>query len=51
MSGESNLNSSLLQSAVRKREYKNLLEIGGQAAENVDNKSVADNLNTLKGIK
>lgn len=32
MSDESELNSSLLQSAVRKKEYKNLLEIGGQAA-------------------
>ncbi|XP_055317108.1 EP300-interacting inhibitor of differentiation 3-like [Sitodiplosis mosellana] len=50
MSGESDLNSSLLQSAVRKREYKHLLELGGQAAENVDNKSVADNLTTLKDL-
>lgn len=47
---ESDLNTSLFQSAVRKREYKHLLEIGGQAAENVDNQSVADNLIALKDI-
>lgn len=50
MSGESDLNSSILQCAVRKREYKHLLEIGGQAAENVDNNSVADNLIALKDL-
>ncbi|XP_055307744.1 EP300-interacting inhibitor of differentiation 3-like isoform X2 [Sitodiplosis mosellana] len=50
MSGENDLNSSLLQSAVRKREYKHLLELGGQAAENLDNKSIADNLTTLKDL-
>lgn len=47
---ESDLNTSMKQSAVRKREYKNLLEIGGQFAENADNNSVADNLNALKGL-
>lgn len=51
MSGDGvDLNSSHLQSAVRKREYKNLLEIGGQTAENVDNNSVADNLIALKEL-
>lgn len=48
--GESDLNTSLKQSAVRKREYKHLLDQGGQFAENVDNNSVADNLNALKGL-
>lgn len=47
---DSDLNSSLLQSAVRKKEYKSLLEIGGHAAENVDNYSVADNLIALKDL-
>lgn len=46
----SDLNQSLLQSAVRKKEYKHLLELGGQAAENVDLNSVADNLIALKDL-
>lgn len=51
MSGDgADLNSSHLQSAYRKREYKNLLEIGGQTAENVDNNSIADNLIALKDL-
>lgn len=49
-SKENDLNTSLFQSAVRKREYKHLLEIGGQAAENVDMHSVADNLIALKDL-
>lgn len=49
-SKENDLNTSLFQSAVRKREYKHLLEIGGQAAENVDMNSVADNLIALKDL-
>lgn len=44
------LNSSLVQSAARKKEYKQLLEIGGQVAENVDNNSVADNLMALTDL-
>lgn len=51
MSGDGvDLNSSHLQSARRKQEYKNLLEIGGQTAENVDNNSVADNLIALREL-
>lgn len=51
MSGDGvDLNSSQLQSAVRKREYKNLLDLGGQTAENVDNNSVADNLLALRDL-
>lgn len=51
MSGDGvDLNSSHLQSALRKREYKNLLEIGGQTAENADNNSVADNLIALRDL-
>lgn len=49
MSGE-DLNTSQIQSAVRKREYKNLLEIGGQAADNVDSNSVVENLSVLKDL-
>lgn len=49
MSGD-DLNSSQIQSAVRKREYKHLLEIGGHAAENVDSNSVVDNLSALKNL-
>lgn len=48
--GGVDLNSSHVQSAYRKREYKNLLEIGGQTAENVDNNSVADNLTALRDL-
>lgn len=44
------LNTSQFQSAVRKKEYKHLLEVGGQAAENVDTNSVVDNLQALKKL-
>lgn len=47
---EEDLNSSILQCAVRKKEYKQLLEIGGHAAENVENNSVVDNLIALKDL-
>lgn len=51
MSGDSNdSNNSYLQSAVRKKEYKHLLEIGGETAENVDNNSVVDNFIALKDL-
>lgn len=46
----SELNTSQLQSAVRKKEYKHLLEIGGQTAEDVDNNSVVDNFIALKDL-
>ncbi|XP_031625766.1 EP300-interacting inhibitor of differentiation 3 [Contarinia nasturtii] len=46
---ENDLNSSL-SSAIRKKEYKHLLDVGGQAAENVEVNSVVDNLITLKGL-
>lgn len=47
---EVDLNSSALQCALRKREYKNLLDIGGRTAENVENNSIADNLIALKDV-
>lgn len=46
----SELNSSVLQSAVRKKEYKHLLEVGALTAENIDNTSVVDNLIALKDL-
>lgn len=46
----SELNTSVLQSAVRKKEYKHLLEIGGQTAENVDNISTVDNFIALRDL-
>lgn len=49
MSGD-DLNSSIIQSALRKREYKQLLEIGGRTAENCDTNSVVENLSALKQL-
>lgn len=50
MSGGDDLNSSLIQSALRKREYKQLLELGGHTAENCDTNSVVENLSALKQL-
>lgn len=49
MSGE-DLNASLRESAIRKIEYKHLLEVGGQAAENVETNSIYENLSALKTL-
>lgn len=49
MSGD-DLNNSLIQSALRRREYKQLLEIGGRTAENCDTNSVVENLSALKQL-
>lgn len=49
-SEDCDLNNSLVQSAARKKEYKQLLEAGGQTAENVDNISVVDNFLALRDL-
>lgn len=43
-------NSSFTQSAARKKEYKHLLEVGGEAANNVDNKTIAENFIALRDL-
>lgn len=51
MSGEENeLNRTQYESAIRKREYKHLLDVGGAAMENIEANSVADNFATLKDL-
>lgn len=49
-SEDSELNNSLVQSATRKKEYKQILEAGSHTAENVDNISVVDNFIALRDL-
>lgn len=44
------LNTSLSESDQRKQKYKDLLDIGGEAAKNQENNSVVDNLEVLTNL-